>query len=143
MVLRGISGGEAAAFRGIGPPLQLADMMSLHVLHVVESLARDAGAVLISVSGLVEQLRVEDMTAEVVSAEEGANDADARVNALREAARHADLVHIHGWEHTAARVVAEWATKQGKPYVLSPLGAFSAHPGAHVGWVTRWRSRRR
>lgn len=118
-------------------------MMSLRVLQVVESQSRDAGSVFISVSGLIQRLRAENIEAPVISTDRGADDPKARADALREAVQRADVIHIHGWEHVAAHIAAESATAQNKPFVLSPLCAFSEHPNARAGWMARWRLGRR
>jgi len=103
---------------GQGSRLQFPPV-SWRVIHILESLEPSAGSIAICVAGLVRALREADIDSEAI------DDADC----LGEAIRGANLLHIHGWGYELAERAAKAACRQGKPYVVSPLGLLT--PGLH------------
>ncbi len=107
--------------------------MALHVLHVVESLAPEAGSVAISLPGLFAQLRQHDIESEAVSQDRstgfnpsGLSNASTHVGPPNKPAHligQADVLHVHGWGYGLARAASGAARKAGKPYIISPHGA--------------------
>ncbi len=105
--------------------------MSQRVLHVVASLVPQAGSLGVVLPGLFRALTAEgwEPSAAVL---DGCCDvkAECPVRAgdkaeVHELVRQAELVHLHGCAEPGAALFAKAARRQGKPYVLAPLGAFS------------------
>ena len=119
--------------------------MGLQVLHVVDSLKPEAGSVAISLRGLFGALRQGGVESEVIVRETtGVGDDDGvRVTPIESFSkgqvRDADVVHLHGWDHRLAPLLAGGARKAGKPYVVSPIGTQARGPYERRSWKDRLR----
>lgn len=116
------------------------------VLHVVDSLAPEAGSVAVCLRALFSALANEGIACDVVSTD--ANSADINgVRAVRfddPSARRlmheADLVHLHGWGSDIARKMASAAAKARKPFLIAPHGALTSGPYNKKSLLHRLRS---
>lgn len=107
--------------------------MALRVLHVVESLAPDAGSVGISLRGLFDataELGIESRTLEAGAVGNSANNGQSPAQSISEA----DVVHLHGCSYPLARKVAEGAHRASKHVILSPHGGLSKSTGQLARW---------
>jgi len=117
--------------------------MSIQVLHVLESWRPEAGAVAISVYGLIPALDSKAVSSSVFASvvPEGMV-GDVHVEhdsgALAGSVAKASVVHIHGWGAAWAPAAATAARKAAKPYVITPLGRLCDGPYAQQrGWKHR------
>ncbi len=105
--------------------------MSQRILHVVASLVPQAGSLGVVLPGLFRAL-----TAEGWEPSAAVLDGQCRVKAncpvragdkteVNGLVGQAELVHIHGCAGSGTALFAKAAQRQGKPYVLAPLGAFA------------------
>lgn len=114
----------------------MAIIMSLCVLHVLESSDPDAGSVAVCLGGLHEALASRGLQSKIV-----APPADAT-----QTLDNVDIVHIHGWDYVLAQRIAAAALKAGKPYIITPHGSLTHGPYNKPTWKDRirfiWRIRR-
>jgi glycosyltransferase involved in cell wall biosynthesis len=126
--------------------------MTTRVLHVVESLAPDAGSVAVTLPGLFDTLRGCGIESRVLTFEgtvactgvggNGDLRASEPLTASGDAARvvrEANVIHLHGWSHALARHAAAAARKVGVPYVVSPSGALGNTVHDEQSWRDRLR----
>ncbi len=111
--------------------------MSLQVLHVVDSLVPQADSVGVALPGLLRVLGDSDC-AGTVAVLDGRTDVDTAFdnenwnvhpwdrNATAGLIDNADVVHIHGLSERGSAAFARAAQKRRTPFILAPLGAFSA-----------------
>ena len=109
--------------------------MAQRILHVVESLAPEAGSVAICLRGLLDALASRDVSSETLTTRDAASNPDV----LGQRVTAADAVHIHGWGYRTAGLAAKAAKQAGRPYILSPLGGLCDGVGHDKGWLTRVR----
>jgi hypothetical protein len=119
--------------------------MGTRILHVVESLAPEAGSVAVSLVGLFRALRTRDIEPVVVSSQPD----DAASDGIRlhssdkantsQLVDEANLVHIHCWGTPLARATAAAARRAHRPYVISPYGALTPGPHNRAGVGDRLR----
>ncbi len=117
--------------RGVGGRVRFA-VMSLRVLHAVESTECEAGSVAIALGDLTDTLDGVGVVCETIAR---TNEAD-----VPDRVRGADLVHIHGAGGAFACGVADAARRAGRPYVVSPLGAFCGDGFEKTGWWKRLKA---
>lgn len=110
----------------------------MHIVHVVESVSQSPGADAISVRGLVHALRTKGHNGNLISLE--SKQPAAIVDQALQPIATADIVHIHGWDYAFAKLTANAARKANRPYVISPLGAFSKSPNDAKGLRGHFRS---
>ena len=119
--------------------------MATQVLHIVKSLAPDAGSLGVSLPGLFGALRTHAIESQAVTLDsDDPGLADLRhttfdPNAAARLARAADVVHLHGWESTLSPQLAGAARSAGKPYVISPFGGLSEGPYQKKSWRDKLR----
>lgn len=119
--------------------------MTQRIVHVVESLEPEAGAVAISLAGLFNALSKNGVSSSAITAdgscgsvrwarEERRNHAEAR-----RMIAEADAVHLHGWGNDLARSAGDSARRAGTPVVISPLGGLTEGPYRRLPWSARLR----
>ncbi len=123
---------RVAAFVAGTNELESRPVMTMRVLHVIESSMPDAGTAAIGLCGLCDALRAVGIESAIVSGEGatdfGRCDAVGAVNQPFQSkpathlVRQADLVHLHGWRSPVVRSLATAARRRDKPYVISPHG---------------------
>ena len=96
--------------------------MARNILHVVESSAPEAGTVAVLLDGLHAALRERSIESDMIALN-GSTTANS-TGLIGDV----DLLHFHGWGHSAARPLAVAARRAGKPYVISPLGSLTYGP---------------
>ena len=147
---------EAAQPRAAGPPsvpafndtrsrLESALIVTLQVLHVVESLAPEAGSVGVSLPGLFAALAERGIESTAVTLGQDEQDLPY-VRSTRfepglaeQLVREASVVHAHGWGSGMGRSLARAAEKAGTPLVISPLGELSEGPHHQATWRDKLR----
>ena len=138
-------GPSIAAFNDTWSRLESAPIMTLQVLHVVESLAPEAGSVAVSLRGLFTALEERGVESAAVTVDQDEQDLpDVRSTGFEPSSagqlvRDASVVHVHGWGTAMGRSLARAAEKVGTPVVISPLGELSE--GRHH--PTTWRDKMR
>ena len=124
--------------------LESFSIMTMQVLHVVKSLAPDAGSLGVSLPGLFGALRTHDTESRAVTLDSG----DLGLADLPHTpfgataprlARTADVLHLHDWESTPSKQMAAAALSAGKPYIISPFGSLSEGPHRKKSWPDRIR----
>ena len=131
------------AFKDTRSRLESAPIVTLQVLHVVESLAQEAGSVAITLPGLFTTLAERGI-------ESTASFFDQRKYELPDVhgtgfepgiagrlVHEASVVHVHGWGTEIGRSLARAAEKAGTPLVISPLGELSEGPHHQATWRDR------
>ena len=119
--------------------------MTLQVLHVVESLAPEAGSVAVSLRGLFTALEERGIESEAVTLDQDERDLqDVRSTGFEPSiagrlVRDASVVHVHGWGTGMGRSLARAAEKAGTPLVISPLGELSEGRHHQATWRDRLR----
>ena len=120
-------------------------IMSIRVLHVVESLVPEAGSVAVSLPGLWTALQPHGIASVTVSLDRNATLPDGVTHTVFDPhetvrlVRDAGVVHFHGWGTDLGRRLATAARKVGRPYVVSPLGSLSEGPNCKRSWRARLR----
>ena len=120
--------------------------MDIRVLHVVRSREPEAGAIAVSLAGLFPALHARGVASSVVTPDHcwSSWDADTASSAAREGVaeliERASVVHIHGWGEDHPVDLAAAARRQGKPYIISPLGGLAAGSQARTGFGAKLRA---
>jgi glycosyltransferase involved in cell wall biosynthesis len=137
------------AFHLIGICRTIRPFMALSVLHVVESLRRTAGSLAHLLLDLFDTESKQDLEClaatqdadpdhptraqiHVLPGEPTADDVADRLIA------QANVVHLYGLWSPLNRLFADYARRQGRPYVISPLGGLIRRPHDRLGWKRRW-----
>lgn len=111
--------------------------MSLHILHVVDSLVPHADSLGVALPGLLRSLGNLDCRGAVAVMDGRTNipatfDTESwkvcgwEKNSINPLVDRADVVHLHGLGARQSVAFARSARKQKTPYILAPLGAFSS-----------------
>ncbi len=110
--------------------------MGLRVVHAAESLEPQAGSAAVCLTGLVRALRAGGIESDSV----GFNDREPTSPGSGEITTlvgRADLVHLHGWRHPKARLIARTAKRASKPYIISPHGTLGHGKYNKKNWRMR------
>jgi glycosyltransferase involved in cell wall biosynthesis len=123
--------------------------MAFSVLHVVESLRRTAGSLAHLLLDLFDTASDQDLGYLAATQEADADHPTrAQIHMLPgeppaddvadRLVAQANAVHLYGLWSPLNRLFADHARRQGRPYVISPLGGLIRRPRDHLGWRQRW-----
>ena len=104
--------------------------MTIRVIHIVESVIPKAGTVSVCLPGLLAALRPLGVDGIMIDS----------IQQWESESAASQTVHIHGWNYPLALHAARSAKRDGKPYVLSPLGRLTPGEFNRVGMTKKLKN---